>query len=93
MIIKDVKFKIDAENETLREDYEDNLIDLAENLAICMAEMRKWEAFKHAAAQALSEGMNLLEIAQLTTGDHVFQLTEDGLNVEYSKGVVHGNIP
>ncbi len=89
MIIKDVKFKIDAENETLREDYEDNLIDLAENLAICMAEMRKWEAFKHAAAQALSEGMNLLEIAQLNTGDHVFQLTEDGLNVEYSKGVVH----
>ena len=89
MIIKDVKFKSDAENETLREDYEDNLIDLAENLAICMAEMRKWEAFKHAAAQALSEGMNLLEIAQLTTGDHVFQLTEDGLNVEYSKGVVH----
>lgn len=89
MIIKDVKFKIDAENETLREDHEDNLIDLAENLAICMAEMRKWEAFKHAAAQALSEGMNLLEIAQLNTGDHVFQLTEDGLNVEYSKGVVH----
>jgi len=89
MIIKDVKFKIDAENETLREDYEDNLIDLAENLAICMAEMRKWEAFKHAAAQALSEGMNLLEIAQLNTGDHVFQLSEDGLHVEYSKGLVH----
>lgn len=89
MIIKDVKFKIDAENETLREDYEDNLIDLAENLAICMAEMRKWEAFKHAAAQALSEGMSLLEIAQLNTGDHVFQLSENGLHVEYSKGVVH----
>jgi fibrillarin-like rRNA methylase len=89
MIIKDVKFKIDAENETLRDDYEDNLIDLAENLAICMAEMRKWEAFKHAAAQALSEGMNLLEIAQLNTGDHVFQLSEDGLHVEYSKGLVH----
>ena len=89
MIIKDVKFKIDAENETLREDYEDNLIDLAENLAICMAEMRKWEACKPAAAQAISEGMNLLGIAQLNTGDHVFQLTEDGLNVEYSKGVVH----
>lgn len=89
MIIKDVKFKIDAENDTLREDYEDNLIDLAENLAICMAEMRKWEAFKHAAAQALSDGMHFLEIAQLNTGDHVFQLTEDGLHVEYSKGVVH----
>ena len=89
MIIRDVKFTENAENETLREDYEENLIDLAENLAICMAEVRKWEAFKHAAAQALSEGMNLLEIAQINTGDHVFDLTENGLHVEYSKGVVH----
>jgi len=89
MIIRDVKFIENAENETLREDYEENLIDLAENLAICMAEVRKWEAFKHAAAQALSEGMHLLEIAQLNTGDHVFDLSEDGLHVEYSKGVVH----
>jgi len=89
MIIRDVKFIENAENETLREDYEENLVDLAENLAICMAEVRKWEAFKHAAAQALSEGMNLLEIAQLNTGDHVFDLTENGLHVEYSKGVLH----
>ena len=89
MIIRDVKFIENAENETLREDYEENLIDLAENLAICMAEVRKWEAFKHAAAQALSEGMHLLEIAQLNTGDHVFDLSEDGLHVEYSKGVLH----
>jgi len=89
MIIRDVKFIENAKNETLREDYEENLIDLAENLAICMAEVRKWEAFKHAAAQALSEGMNLLEIAQLNTGDHVFDLTENGLHVEYSKGVLH----
>ena len=55
MIIRDIKFKENAANETLREDFEDNLLDLAENLAICMAEVRKWEAFKHAAAQALSE--------------------------------------
>ena len=89
MIIRDIKFKENAENETLREDFEDNLLDLAENLAICMAEVRKWEAFKHAAAQALSEGMNLLEIAQLSTGDHVFTLSNDGLNVEYVKGIVH----
>lgn len=89
MIIRDVKFIENAENETLREDYEENLIDLAENLAICMAEVRKWEAFKHAAAQALSEGMHLLEIAQLNTGDHVFDLSDDGLHVEYSKGMVH----
>jgi len=89
MIIRDVKFIENAKNETLREDYEENLVDLAENLAICMAEVRKWEAFKHAAAQALSEGMNLLDIAQINTGDHVFDLTENGLHVEYSKGVLH----
>lgn len=89
MIIRDIKFKENAANETLREDFEDNLLDLAENLAICMAEVRKWEAFKHAAAQALSEGMNMLEIAQLSTGDHVFTLSDDGLNVEYVKGIVH----
>ena len=89
MIIRDIKFKENAANETLREDFEENLLDLAENLAICMAEVRKWEAFKHAAAQALSEGMNMLEIAQLSTGDHVFTLSDDGLNVEYVKGIVH----
>jgi len=89
MIIRDVKFIENAKNETLREDYEENLVDLAENLAICMAEVRKWEAFKHAAAQALSEGMNLLDIAQINTGDHVFDLSEGGLHVEYSKGVLH----
>ena len=89
MIIRDIKFKENAENETLRDDFEDNLLDLAENLAICMAEVRMWEAFKHAAAQALSEGMNMLEIAQLSTGDHVFTLSDDGLNVEYVKGIVH----
>ena len=89
MIIRDIKFKENAANETLREDFEENLLDLAENLAICMAEVRKWEAFKHAAAQALSEGMNLLEIAQLSTGDHVFTLNDNGLDVEYVKGIVH----
>ena len=89
MIIRDIKFNENAENESLRDDYEDNLITLAENLAICMSEVRKWEAFKHAAAQALTEGMHLLEIAQLTADNHIFTLTSDGLSVEYEKGVVH----
>lgn len=89
MIIRDVKFIDDSEIETLKDEYEDSLTELAENLAICMAEMRKWEAFKHAAAQSLSEGMRLLEIAKLTTDDHSFTLTQDGLSVEYERGVVH----
>ena len=89
MIIRDIKFIENAANETLRADYEENLVDLAENLAICMAEVRKWEAFKHAAAQALTEGMTLLEIAKLTADNHTFTLTGDGLQVDYEKGVVH----
>ena len=89
MIIRDIKFIENAANETLREDYEENLIDLAENLAICMAEVRKWEAFKPAAAQALTEGMTLLEIAKLTADNHTFTRTGDGLQVDYEKGIVH----
>lgn len=89
MIIKDIKFAVNVENETLREDYAENLLDLAENLAICMAEVRKWEAFKHAAAQALAEGMRLLEIAEMHTDDHRFTMTDEGIAVEYEKGVMH----
>ena len=89
MIIRDVKFLSSSENETLKQDYEDSLLELAEQLAICHAEIRKWEAFKHAAAQGLTEGMRLCEIAQLTTDDHVFTLTSDGVSVVYEKGSVH----
>ena len=62
MIIRDVKFLSSSENETLKQDYEDSLLELAEQLAICHAEIRKWEAFKHAAAQGLTEGMRLCEM-------------------------------
>lgn len=89
MIIRDVKFIDNAEDESLLLDYEDSLVTLAENLAICMAELRKWEAFKHAAAQALTEGMHLTKIAKLTADNHSFTLTDDGLSVEYNRGVVH----
>jgi len=89
MIIRDVKFKSNSENETLKQDFEENLVELAENLAICHAEIRKWKAFEHSAAQALSEGMRLCEIAQLTTDDHVFTLTSEGVSVIYEKGPVH----
>ena len=48
------------------------------------------DAFRHAAATALA-GVNLLEIAQLTCDDHSF-MTEDGVEVEYMKGVVHWDL-
>ena len=55
MKITSLKFKEGADDDSLQEDFEQDLTVLAENLAICMAEMRKWEAFKNVAAEALLE--------------------------------------
>ena len=84
-----VKFRNDDEDAKLKPDFEDSMVDLAENLAICMAEMRKWDAFKQAAATALSEGMDLLDLAELHTDNHVFKITNGKLEVDYYKGRVH----
>tara|TARA_R100001480_G_C4655965_1_gene171508 strand:- start:183 stop:452 length:270 start_codon:yes stop_codon:yes gene_type:complete len=84
-----VKFRTDDEDAKLKPDFEDSMVDLAENLAICMAEMRKWESFKQAAATALSEGMDLLDLAELHTDNHVFKITDGKLEVDYYKGSVH----
>tara|TARA_R100001463_G_scaffold21134_1_gene51034 strand:- start:279 stop:548 length:270 start_codon:yes stop_codon:yes gene_type:complete len=84
-----VKFRTDDEDAKLKPDFEESMVDLAENLAICMAEMRKWESFKQAAATALSEGMDLLDLAELHTDNHVFKITDGKLEVDYYKGSVH----
>ena len=89
MNVVKVKFRKDDEDATLRPDFEDSMVDLAENLAICMAEVRKWEAFKQAAATALSEAMDLLDLAELHTDNHVFKITDGKLEVDYFKGSVH----
>jgi hypothetical protein len=54
-----------------------------------MAEMRKWEGLKLAAASALSEGMTLLDIAELQTENHVFKISDGELEVDFYKGSVH----
>ena len=77
----------------LRPDFENSMVDLAENLAICMAEVRMWEAFKQAAATAFSEGMDLLDIAELHTENHVFKITDGKLEVDYYKGVCTNETP
>ena len=89
MNVVKVKFRKDEQEEKLRSDFEDSMVDLAENLAICMVEVRKWEALKQAAATALSEGMDLLDIAELHTENHVFKITDGKLEVDYYKGSVH----
>ena len=46
MNVVKVKFRKDEKEESLRPDFEDSMVDLAENLAICMAEFCMWRAFK-----------------------------------------------
>ena len=88
MIIRNVKFT-DTPEPSLRDPYEKGLPDLAPNLAICRAEVRKWQAFQHAAEQALQEGMTMLKIAEIRTDDYSFQITDDGVEVSYEPEVVH----
>ena len=59
MIIRDVKFKSNAKNERLIQDFEENLVDLADQLAVCQAEIRKWKAFERAAAQVEDQGQRV----------------------------------
>jgi len=54
-----------------------------------MAEVHKWQAFQHAAEQALQEGMSMLKIAEIRTDDHVFKITDNGVEVSYEPEVVH----
>ena len=56
-----VSNKIDS----LREDFEKSMAVLCENLAIAMAEERRWSAIKAVASESLSEGMDLLEIKEM----------------------------
>tara|TARA_R100000426_G_scaffold86851_1_gene69361 strand:- start:48 stop:314 length:267 start_codon:yes stop_codon:yes gene_type:complete len=88
MIIRNVKFT-DSPETSLRKPYEEGLTDLATNLAICMAEVRKWQAFQHAAEQALQEGMSMLKIAEIRTEDYSFKITNEGVDVSYERGVFH----
>ena len=88
MIIRNVKFT-DSPETSLREPYEESLTDLATNLAICMAEVRKWQAFQHAAEHALQEGMTMLKIAEIRTEDYSFKITDNGVEVSYEPEVVN----
>tara|TARA_Y100000114_G_C11682012_1_gene289059 strand:- start:44 stop:310 length:267 start_codon:yes stop_codon:yes gene_type:complete len=88
MIIRNVKFT-DSPETSLRKPYEEGLTDLATNLAICMAEVRKWQAFQHAAEQALQEGMSMLKIAEIRTEDYSFKITNEGVDVSYEREVFH----
>lgn len=83
MKIHTLKFQDQTDSGSLREDYEESITELAENLAICMAEVRKWDAFRKIAVNALGDGMRLLDIKEMKTEDFTFTIDDGGIEVKY----------
>ena len=73
----------------LREDFEKSMAVLCENLAIAMAEERRWSAIKAVASESLSEGMDLLEIKEMQSSMCTFVNHDEGLEVIYHGEALH----
>tara|TARA_B100000530_G_scaffold321921_1_gene256453 strand:- start:3896 stop:4168 length:273 start_codon:yes stop_codon:yes gene_type:complete len=74
---------------SLREDFEKSMAVLCENLAIAMAEERRWSAIKAVASESLSEGMDLLEIKEMQSSMCTFVNHDEGLEVIYHGEALH----
>tara|TARA_X000001382_G_scaffold58263_1_gene39884 strand:- start:2 stop:265 length:264 start_codon:yes stop_codon:yes gene_type:complete len=74
-------FKMNRVSKTLHDDYKQDLEDLASDITICIANIRKWEMYKQASAQALHEAMEILEVEAMSSDLHNFALTDDGLEI------------
>ena len=89
MKITNVVFNSESPNASLREDFEKNISVLAENLAIAMAEQRRWASIQTVASDSLQEGMDLLEIKELRSSMCTFRNHNEGLEVEYHGEALH----
>lgn len=89
MKITNIVYNSKNPNPSLREDFEKNIATLAENLAIAMAEQRRWEAIQAVASESLQEGMDLLEIKELRSSLCTFKNHDEGLEVEYHGEPLH----
>ena len=72
MKITNIVFNSEKPNPSLREDFEKNIATLAENLAIAMAEARRWQSIQTVASESLAEGMEL-EIKELRSSMCIFR--------------------
>lgn len=89
MKITNIIFNSENPNPSLREDFEKNIATLAENLAIAMAESRRWQSIQAVASESLAEGMDLLDIKELRSSLCVFRNHKEGLEVEYHGEKLH----
>lgn len=80
---------VNEENPSLREDFEKTITILAENLAIAMAEVKRWESIQLVSSEALAEGMDLLNIKELRSSFCTYRMNNGGLEIEYEGGSIH----
>ena len=74
---------------SLREEFGKSVDILAENLAIAMAESKRWQSIEQISSEALDEAMELLEISELRSSFCTFKRSKDGILVEYNGGHIH----
>jgi len=84
-----VDVDLDLENVKLREEFGKSLDILAENLAIAMAESKRWQSIEQISSESLDEAMEILEIAEIRSSFCTFKRTNKGLSVEYEGGHLH----
>jgi len=74
-------FKMNRVSEKLHDEYKQDLEDLANDITICIANIKKWEAYKQASAQALSEAMEILDVKSMATDLHHFSRLDGKLEI------------
>ena len=73
----------------LNKEYDKSISILAENLAIAMAESKRWFGIEQVSSEALIEAMEILEISELRSSFCTFKLSKGSLEVEYNGGHLH----
>ena len=74
-------FKMNRVSQTLHDEYKQDLEDLASDITICEANIKKWEAYKQASAQALDEAMEILNVKSISTDLHSFSRASGNLQI------------
>ena len=87
--ITPVDVENDLDNVKLRDEFGKSIDILAENLAIAIAESKRWQSIEEISSEALDEAMEILEIAEIRSTFCTFKRSNKGLKVEYNGGRLH----
>tara|TARA_B100000963_G_C22634729_1_gene676949 strand:- start:2594 stop:2872 length:279 start_codon:yes stop_codon:yes gene_type:complete len=79
----------DLDNVSFREEFGKSIDILAENLAIAIAESKRWQSIEAISSEALDEAMEILEIAEIRSSYCTFKRSDRGIEVEYNGEKLH----